>query len=440
VVGGGVRDLLRGKPAKDWDVAVSAPPEEVLRIFRGPGFHTVPTGLKHGTVTVLVDGLPIEVTTFRGEGEYSDGRRPDRVEFVRTIEEDLARRDFTINALAFDPVGAAGLVDPFGGIADLDAGVIRAVGDAAARFGEDGLRTMRAVRFATTLEFALEAATQAAIPGALAVFRKVSAERVRDELMKILAARRPSIGLRLMRDTGLLAEVLPELHKGVGLTQNRYHSYDVFEHTVHAVDATPGDAVTRMAALLHDVAKPVTAAPKPDAPGENTFFRHEFVGADMSDAIMRRLKFSAEERERVVAVVKNHMFWYTPEWSDGTVRRFLRRIGPERVQELFAVRVGDVVAKGSNADPEDEIGELRRRIAAVVEADQALKTSDLAIDGKDVMAALGIPPSRRVGEVLEALLERVLDDPALNTRDGLLALLPEVVRALETAGGGPAGG
>ncbi|MCC6998178.1 MAG: HD domain-containing protein [Deltaproteobacteria bacterium] len=441
VVGGGVRDLLRGKPAKDWDVATSARPEEVMQRCKAARLHTVPTGLKHGTVTVLVGepALAIEVTTYRGDGEYSDGRRPDRIEFVRTIEEDLARRDFTINALAYDPV-ADRLVDPYGGLADLEAGIIRAVGDAAARFGEDGLRTMRAVRFAATLEMALEPATQAAIPGALPVFRKVSAERVRDELTKLLGARRPSIGLNLMRDTGLLAEVLPELARGVGMAQNRFHAYDVFEHTVRAVDATPGDAITRLAALMHDVAKPVTAAPRDNAPGENSFFRHEIVGAELSDVVLRRLKFSTEERERVVAVVKNHMFWYSDAWSDGTVRRFLRRVGPERIPELFAVRIGDVVAHGKGKDPEDELGELRRRIAAVVEADQALKTSDLAIDGRDVMKQLGLPPSRRVGEVLEALLERVLDDPGLNTREGLEALLPEVLAQVTSASAGGGAG
>jgi tRNA nucleotidyltransferase (CCA-adding enzyme) len=432
VVGGGVRDLLRGKPAKDWDVATSAPPDEVLKIFKREGVHTVPTGLKHGTVTVMMaPDLPVEVTTYRGDGEYSDGRRPDRVEFVRTIEEDLARRDFTINAMAFDPVSER-MVDPYGGLADLEAGVIRAVGDPAARFGEDGLRTMRAVRFAATLELMLEPATRDAIRGALPVFRKVSAERVRDELMKMLGAPRPSVGLRLMRDTGLLDEVLPELARGVGLTQNRYHEHDVFEHTVRAVDATPGGAVTRMAALMHDVAKPVTAAPKPDAPGENSFFRHEYVGAELAGEILRRLKFSADERERVVNVVKHHMFWYSPEWTDGTVRRFMRRVGPAGLDELFAVRVGDVVARGKGEDPETELGELRRRIAKVVEEDQALGTGDLEINGRDVMVALGIPPSRRVGEILEALLERVLDEPGLNKREALLGLLAVVAAETET--------
>jgi tRNA nucleotidyltransferase (CCA-adding enzyme) len=431
LVGGAVRDLLRGKAAKDFDVATSADPQAVTQVFGRK--RTIPTGEKHGTVTVLTerDGVrqPVEVTTYRGEGAYSDGRRPDEVVFVRTLEEDLKRRDFTMNAIAYDPIGDA-LSDPYGGQADLAAGLIRAVGVPLERFREDGLRAMRAVRFAAQHEFAIDPATEQAIPQALDVFAKVSGERVRDELLKILCARKPSIGLELMRTTGLLKLTIPELLEGVGMHQNRFHQHDVWHHTLAAVDATAleGDPpwLVRFAALLHDVAKPRTAAPKEDSPSENTFYRHEHVGADMADEIGRRLKLSTRERETIVNLVGNHMFWYTPEWSDGTVRRFLSRVGVEHIDSLFALRAGDVRARGNDEEPGVEIDELRARIAGEIEKQSALKVTDLAVGGADVMEVLGCRPGPIIGEVLRHLLERVLDDSSLNDRDTLRALIPEV--------------
>ncbi|HZS36106.1 MAG TPA: HD domain-containing protein [Polyangia bacterium] len=438
LVGGAVRDLLaeHRRAAQDFDVATSAQPAEVARVFGRK--RTIPTGEKHGTVTVLVeDGAGekdhVEVTTFRGEGAYSDGRRPDSVEFVRSLEEDLKRRDFTMNAIAYDPLDDR-IADPFGGRDDLAARLIRAVGEPLDRFREDGLRAMRAVRFAAQLGFTVDAATEAAIPRALDVFRKVSAERVRDELVKILCSPRPSVGLELMRSTGLLGEVIPELLEGVGVTQNRFHAHDVWHHTLAAVDETVALSpmgppwIVRLAALLHDVAKPRTAAPREDSPTEKTFYRHELVGAELSDAILRRLKLSTREREHVVNLVKNHMFWYAPEWSDGTVRRFISRVGAESLDDLFALREGDVRARGRGEEPSVEIGELKTRIAEQIAQAAALKVSDLAIGGADVMRLLGCRPGPIVGEVLRRLLERVLDDASLNTYERLEALVPELAR------------
>jgi tRNA nucleotidyltransferase (CCA-adding enzyme) len=438
LVGGAVRDLLRGQPAKDFDVATSAEPSAVTRLFGRK--RTIPTGEKHGTVTVLTerDGVRqhVEVTTYRGEGQYSDGRRPDEVRFVRTLEEDLERRDFTMNAIAYDPLADA-LADPFGGQRDLGAGLIRAVGDPPARFSEDGLRAMRAVRFAAQLEFRIDPATLAAIPQAIEVFKKVSAERIRDELVKILCARRPSIGLELMRTTGLLGETIAELNEGVGLHQNRFHQHDVWQHTLLAVDATEllGDPpwLVRLAALLHDVAKPRTAAPREDAPGENTFYRHETVGAAMADEICRRLKLSTQERETIVNLVGNHMFWYSREWSDGTVRRFISRVGVEQLDALFALRAGDVRARGLGEEPGTEIDELRARVADELRQQSALKITDLAVGGADVMEVLGVKPGPIIGEVLRRLLERVLDDASLNERERLRALIPEMAREAAAA-------
>ena len=422
VVGGCVRDALLGRTPGDWDVATSAHPDEVMRIFR----KTIPTGLQHGTVTVLEGGASVEVTTFRGEGAYTDARRPDHVVFGVTLEEDMSRRDFTVNAMAFDP-GAEVLHDPFDGREDLDARVIRAVGDAEARFREDGLRVMRALRFAAVLEFTIEPATLAAIPTALGSLAKVAAERVQVELLKLLGARKPSLGLVPLQATGILDVILPELSAAVGQAQNRHHAHDVWTHTVAVVDATPGDAVRRLGALLHDVAKPRTAAPKPDAPGEFTFYRHDQVGAEVADAICRRLKLSNDDRERVVAMVAHHMFWYTPEWSDATVRRFVQRVGVGLLPDLFALREGDVIGRGRGEDPESELGELRGRVERVLAEKQALAIGDLAVRGQDVMDALGVRGGKVIGDTLKALLERVVEDPSLTTKERLLALIPEIV-------------
>jgi tRNA nucleotidyltransferase (CCA-adding enzyme) len=295
-----------------------------------------------------------------------------------------------------------------------------------ARFREDGLRPMRAVRQAAQLEFHIEPATLAAIPVTLDVFRKVSVERVRDELLKLLRAPRPSHGIELMRQTGLLGEVVPELLEGVGCIQNRFHKHDVYQHTLAAVDGTPGDAIVRLGSLLHDVGKPRARQPRQGAPGEFSFFHHEVVGAEMADAICRRLKLSTAERERVRALVANHMFYYTPEWSDGAVRRFVRTVGADLLPGLFALREGDVIGRGFGEDPEVELGELRQRVDAVAAAAAALHVNDLAIDGRDVMRILGIPPGREIGVILERLLERVIDDPSLNEKEKLEALIPVV--------------
>jgi tRNA nucleotidyltransferase (CCA-adding enzyme) len=442
LVGGGIRDLLLGRTPADFDVATSAHPEQVVALF-GATF-AIPTGLQHGTVTVLVGPatarMPVEVTTFRGEGAYLDGRRPSSVTYVSSLQEDLSRRDFTMNAVGYDPLHDR-LTDPFDGFGDLSRRLVRAVGDPVHRFREDGLRPMRAVRQATQLGFTIDPATLAAVGDTLDVFRKVSAERIRDELLKLLAAPVPSHGIELMRATGLLGEVIPELLEGVGVTQNRFHKHDVYWHTLSVVDHTVGDvatlagslAILRLGALLHDVGKPRARQPREGAPGEYSFFKHEYVGAEMADAIARRLKLSVADRERVVAMVSNHMFFYSADWTDGTVRRFVKRVGSDVLPALFALREGDIAGRGFGEDPDVELGELRRRIADVATEDAALRVTDLAINGQDVMRVLGTGPGRMIGLVLERLLERVLDDPSLNDRAQLEALVPEAAKAADPA-------
>ncbi len=443
LVGGAVRDLCRGKHPKDFDVATSATPDEMRKVF-GPR-KTIPTGEKHGTMTIMVDRPgdadagrePVEVTTFRGEGSYTDGRRPDTVSFVREIGDDLARRDFTINALAYDPERDQ-LLDLFEGRSDLAAGIIRAVGDPVERFSEDGLRALRAVRFCAQLDMRMAESTEKAIPLTLAVFRKVSAERIRDELLKILDARQPSVGLRLLATTGLLHEIIPELEEGIGFSQNKHHAHDVWEHTLATVDAAErwvddeSPWMVRLAALLHDVAKPRTAAPKEGSPDERTFFRHDIVGAKMTTEICERLRLSNRDRDRVTGLVLNHMFWYTPEWTDGSVRRFITRVGADQLKPLFMLREADVAGRGHHEDPAIELKALETRVARELAKASALKVGDLALRGPDVMRILGKPAGPVVGEVLRGLLEKVLDEPSLNTPEALAALVPDLALAAET--------
>jgi tRNA nucleotidyltransferase (CCA-adding enzyme) len=429
LAGGAVRDLLRGVGAQDFDVATDALPEQVTRLFP----RVIPTGMQHGTVTVLSGEHKVEVTTFRGEGPYLDGRRPSSVTFLGDIDGDLARRDFTINAIAWDPIAGA-LRDPFHGEDDLRRCRLRAVGDALARFREDGLRPLRAVRFATTLRLAIVPSTLRAIPQTLDVFAKVAMERVREEFTRLLVrGAPPGRGMRLLLRTGLLARIVPELIESVGFVQNRYHRWDVWRHTLRCLDAAPADLTVRLAALLHDVAKPRTAAPKEGAPGEHTFYDHEKLGARMTEEILLRLKFPRKEVERVALLVAEHNWHYRPEWNDATVRRVLARIGPGELPALWALRRADLQARGRLVEEGlANQADAEARFAREIEREAALKVTDLAIGGEEVMRELRLPPGRSVGQVLSRLLDRVLDDPDLNTRERLLKLLPEVLTELST--------
>ncbi|MBI2892682.1 MAG: HD domain-containing protein [Deltaproteobacteria bacterium] len=424
IVGGCVRDLLLGRRVADWDIATSARPEEVIRIFR----RVIPTGLKHGTVTVLERGRPYEVTTLRGEGAYSDGRHPDSVVFVDAITDDLARRDFTVNAIALDALTGE-IIDPFEGREDLAARVLRAVGDPLARFGEDGLRPLRACRFAATLEFEIEERTKAAIPATLETFRKVSAERIRDEWMKSLGAGHPSRAFRAMLDSSLLGEICPDLAAGAGCAQNRWHAHDVFDHTMASLDGCDSpDPVVRLAVLLHDIGKPRARAWS-DEKEDWTFYEHDVLGARLAEGFLRRIRAPNDERERVVHLVRHHLVFYDDGWSDSAVRRFVRKVGTEALDDLLAVMRADAVGRGIPAGTAEDLERIRSladRVQALIAAQSAFKTSDLAIDGRDIMAALGIGPGPKVGKVLAHLLERVLDDPTLNDREKLLTIVAEV--------------
>ncbi len=408
-VGGAVRDALLGRTIGDWDVATSAHPDEVTAMFR----RTIPTGIQHGTVTVMVgrgdDRQAIEVTTFRGEGAYSDARRPDSVTFGVPLEEDLARRDLVINAMAYDPV-ARTLHDPFGGKQDLAARRIRAVGDARTRFLEDGLRVMRAIRFAATLEFSVDTATEAAIPVALESLGRVSQERVRVELWKMLAAREPSRGLDIAQRTGVLAVILPELHIEPGLDPGAAERTR-WSSTVSHVDAASGVHM-RFAALLGDLAD----AEDPEG------------RAGVAETILRRLKVSNVDRLRITRLARFGKAWRWRGFDEPRMRRFLGDVGRDAAMELL-----DLWRAARGALPQDSreratITELSARMEEILRRGDALSVGELALRGADVMRLTGTK-GKLVGVVLRGLLERVIEDPTLNRRDALEELVPVVVDA-----------
>ncbi len=415
VVGGSLRDTRLGRPAWDWDLATAALPERTVELFPGAVYEN-----KFGTVAVRTgdpEADEVEITTFRSDHDYADFRRPHRVEFSKSIELDLARRDFTVNAMAWgaEPGEPPRLVDPHGGQVDLAARTLRTVGDPAERFGEDALRMVRAVRLAATLDFEVEPATLAAIREKAENARQLSGERIAIEMRRLLAAERPSIGLRLMADTNLLAAISPDLALQRGVPQNKVVGEDLWDHTVRSVDgAVREPARIRMAALLHDIGKPLTMA-------NGRFLGHESVGAELADTLLDHWRWPLAERKRVVRLIRHHMFGYQPSWSDAAIRRFIVKIGPEELEDLFLLREADHIGSGREPDA-GGLSELRARVAKELDAGVALDLSGLAIDGSDLMAELGLTPGPTLGRLLDWLLERVIADPSVNTRTGLLDL------------------
>lgn len=407
IVGGSLRDhFLHRSTSNDFDMASEATPEEIIKTFP----RVVPTGIKHGTVTILAGRHSVEMTTLRTEQSYEDGRRPDSVTYVTDIEQDLARRDFTMNAMALDPV-SGDFHDPFEGRKDIDRKLIKTVGSPLERFGEDGLRPLRALRFASQLGFSLHRDTLDAIRPSLETFRRVSMERVRDELQKILLSPSPSKGLRLLESTGMLEIIIPEFLPARGFEQLGMHVYDVLDHLFAAVNASAPILEVRLAALFHDIGKPKSAAY--DENGIPSFHGHEKVSAAMARNILKRLKFSNEVVDRVVRLIEHHMFHYTGDWTDAAIRRFLARTGPDLLDELFFLRMADSAAITGMEPSPRSLDEFRARIERLISEESALGIKDLAIGGED-LAALGIPRGPLMGKILGELLETVLDDPKQN--------------------------
>lgn len=424
VVGGCVRDAIRGIDPADWDVATNATPEEIQGIFRRSLYTN-----RFGTVIVRMGEREIEVTTYRVEAGYSDHRRPDEVAFTRSLEEDLSRRDFTMNAMAWSPAHGGTIVDPFGGQKDIEARVVRAVGDPDERFREDALRMLRAVRFAAVLGFTIEPATAAAVTRNAGLAAALSGERVQQEVVRILRGPVPSVGFRMLSNLGLLPVIAPELEACRHTPQEKVAAEDVFEHSLATLDAaaaemppsTPDDEdlVLRLASLFHDVGKP-------DTYDDGHFHQHEFVGEAKVRQILRRWKFDKATVEAVAHLVRHHMFWYQPDWTSSAVRRFIRKVGLDRIPVLFALRKADNVGSGARAPRMYALNELWLRVQEEIHRANAFSKSDLAVDGRDVMRELGIPQGREVGRILDELFERVLDDPDLNTPERLLPLAREI--------------
>lgn len=412
VVGGSLRDVLLDRQPFDWDLATDARPDEILKLFPSAVYENA-----YGTVAVRHRDDLYEVTTFRTDHDYTDFRRPHRVEFGDRVEVDLARRDFTANAVAWGAAagGEPGLVDPHGGRDDIAVGILRAVGDPKARFEEDALRMVRAVRLAATLGFAIEPATLAGIEANSDLVRYLSGERIQTELSKLLAAERPSVGLRLLADTGLLERISPDLAQQRGVPQNKAPGEDLWDHTVRTVDATRADRpVVRLAALLHDIGKPATFS-------DGHFLGHEVVGAQLAGELLDKLRSPRAVRERVVHLVRQHMFRYEPAWSDTAVRRFIGKIGVEAIDDLFALREADNLGSGSAPDA-GGLDALRERVARELEGELVLDRSKLEIDGRDLIEELGLRQGPQLGRILDELLEKVIVDPALNDRATLLLL------------------
>jgi tRNA nucleotidyltransferase (CCA-adding enzyme) len=411
VVGGCLRDALMGLDAADWDLTTDAPPTRIQALFPGALYEN-----RFGTVVVRRGEAQYEITTFRRDVSYTDHRHPDHVEFGQSIEEDLARRDFTVNATAWGgpPGEEPAFVDPHGGRADLAQRLLRAVGDPDQRFAEDALRMVRAVRLAAGRDFEIEPATAAAIGRNAELAGRLSGERVAAELLKLLAAPRPSVGLRLMAETGLLAVIAPDLDRERGLGQNKIGGEDLWEHTLRTVDAAPNAPLVRLAALLHDVGKPSTLA-------DGHFHGHETVGAQMAGAFLAQLHASRLLQERVAHLVRHHMFTYETAWTDAAVRRFIRKVGPGSVDDLLALRAADNVGSGQPAD-HGGLAELAERVRAQLDAHAVLDRGALAVDGRELMTELGLQPGRELGQLIEYLTERVIAEPALNERAILLDL------------------
>lgn len=432
IVGGCVRDLLRGADPEDWDIATNAKPEEIGKMFPKNFADN-----KFGTVTVLTGSkIPklkeIEITPFRTEEKYTDKRHPDEVKWAKTVEEDLARRDFTVNAIAVDVLTPKlKTIDPFEGQKDLEGKVIRSVGKPEDRFNEDALRLMRAVRLSTLLDFKIEPETAKAIGKNAPWLQAIAKERIREEFVKIVTADKAADGVELLRELGLLKYIAPELLEGYGVSQNKHHIYDCYTHNLLSLKYAAErkfNRDVRIAALFHDVAKPRV---KRGTGADATFYGHEIVGAKMTAQILSRLRFARKEIEKIAKLVRYHLFYYNvDEVTESSVRRLVRRVGPENIEELLQVRMCDRIGSGVPKAEPYKLRHLQYIIEKVSKDPISVKT--LKVNGGDVMKALKISPGTKIGAILDILLGEVLADPKKNKKTVLMKLVAEVGKMEES--------
>lgn len=419
VVGGCVRDLLMGKEPKDWDTTTNAKPEQIMELFENAKYENV-----FGTVIVPIKNEAgetehvIEVTTYRSEEGYTDRRRPDKVVFEDKLENDLSRRDFTMNAIALrvTPDNGYEIIDLFGGQKDIVKKVIRAVGEPSDRFREDALRMMRAIRFSAQLGFEIEPKTKRAIVKMAGGLKFIANERIKDELLKIMESNRPYEGVMLLHETKLLQYIIPELERGVGVKQSKHHIYTVFQHLVYSLKHCPSkDWRVRMGCLLHDVGKPQTHK---IINGEVTFYNHEYVGAKLTKKILTRLRFSNEDIDRITNLVRNHMFYYNVgEVTPSAVRRLLVKVGKENIEDLIAIRIGDRLGSGVAKAKPYKLRHLEYMVEKV--SQDPISAKMLKINGDDLMKLLSIEPGPMIGAILDVLLSEVIEEPEHNTAEHL---------------------
>ena len=422
-VGGCVRDLLMKKEPKDWDITTSAKPEEIQKIFPESFYEN-----NFGTVTIKTASAnpifkEVQITPYRVEGKYKDKRHPEEVKFVTKLEDDLSRRDFTVNAMAVDEAGK--LIDPFDGQKDLKAKVIRTVGKPEERFNEDALRILRAVRFATVLDFKIEKTTLEAIKQSAAWLEAISKERIRDEFIKIIESDNAYEGVLLLKETELLKYIVPELLEGVDVGQNLHHIYTVWEHNTRALKYAAEKKYSlevRLGSLFHDIGKPRT---KRGDGKYSTFYGHDVVGAKMTAQIMVRLKFPNDVVEKVIKLVRYHLFYYNvDEVTESSVRRLLVNVGPENMEDLIKIREADRIGSGTPKAVPYKLRHLKYIVDKV--SHDPISVKMLKVDGEDVMKELDIKPGPKIGLILNSLLAEVIDDPAKNTKEHLKKRIHEL--------------
>ena len=414
IVGGSVRDLILGKKPWDFDVTTNAKPDEIEEIFKD--YKTISIGKEFGTVVVVQEEGNIEITTYRTEGKYIDGRRPSEVKFSNKIDEDLSRRDFTINAMAYNE--DIGLIDPFNGRKDLEKDIIKTVGNPMERFIEDHLRILRAVRFATQLDFIIEDDTKKACGEMNYLLERISVERIREELFKILLSEKPSYGIRLMKDLGILKIIIPELVDSVGFNQyNPHHDKNVFEHILCVVNNTPPILEVRLAALFHDIGKPHTLTI--DEKGVGHFYGHDKLGAEIAEKILKRLKCSNELINSVTILIREHMTHHN-KYKDKGLKRLINRVGKERIFNLIELQKSDRICSSKDVNI-DFLFQREKEIKRILESKEPYEKKHLAIDGHDIIN-LGYIQGELIGIILDYLMEKVIDDPDLNNKEKLIEI------------------